>query len=111
MKVISNKWIYKVKTHADSTLERLKARLVARGFEQFAGIDFLETFSPVVKATTIRLMFAIAATKEWVVQQLDINNAFLNGVLENTVYMMQPRGFEDKEHPNFVCKLRKLSMV
>lgn len=63
MKVISNKWLYKVKTNVDGTLERLKARLVAREFEQFAGIDFMETFSPVVKATTIRLTFALAATK------------------------------------------------
>lgn len=65
MKMISNKWIYKVKTHADGSLDKLKARLVARGFEQYAEVDFLETFSPVVKASTIRFVFALAATKSW----------------------------------------------
>lgn len=64
MKVISNKWIFKVKTHVDGSLDRLKARLVERGFEQFAGVDYLETFSPVIKATTIRFVFALAATKK-----------------------------------------------
>lgn len=68
MKVISNKWVYKVKTLADGSLDKLKARLVARGFEQFAGIDFHETFSPVVKSTTIRLVFILAATRKWDVQ-------------------------------------------
>lgn len=64
-KVISNKWVYKVKTFTDGALDKLKARLVARGFEMFAGIDFMETFSRVVKSTTIRLVFTLAATKRW----------------------------------------------
>lgn len=107
MKVISNKWIFKVKTHADGTLERLKARLVARGFEQFAGVNFLETFSPVVKASTIRFVFALAASKGLIVQQLDINNAFLNGILEDNIFMLQPVGFIDSIHPDYVCRLKK----
>lgn len=86
MKVISNKWIYKVKKHADGTLDKLKARLVARGFEQLAGIDFQETFSPVVKASTVRFVFSIAATRNWKIEQLDVSNAFLHGVLEDTTW-------------------------
>lgn len=85
-KLISNKWVFKVKTKADGTLDKLKARLVAPGFEQLAGVDFVETFSPVVKFTTIRLIFTLAASRGWSVQQIDVNNAFLNGDLEETIY-------------------------
>lgn len=106
-KLISNKWVFRVKTKADGSLDKLKARLVARGFEQLAGVDFHETFSPVVKFTTLRFMFALAATRGWEIQQLDVNNSFLNGDLEETIYMTQPKGFEDPEHPHYVCKLLK----
>lgn len=68
MNVISNKWVYMVKTLADGSLDKLKTRLVARSFEQFARIDFHETFSPVVKSTTVRLVFTLAATRKWDVQ-------------------------------------------
>lgn len=105
--VISIKWVYKVKTLANGSLDKLKARLVARGFEQFVGIDFNVTFSPVLKASTIRLFFSIAATRNWNVQQLDVNNAFLNGDLEDTIYMAQPVGFVDSKCPTHVCKLQK----
>lgn len=67
----------------------------------------METFSPVVKASTIRFRFSLAATKHWNVQQLDINNAFLNGILEDTIFMTQPVGFESVTHPDYVCKLKK----
>lgn len=106
-KLITNKWVFKVKTKADGSLDKLKARLVARGFEQMAGIDYLDTFSPVVKFTTIRFMFALAATRGWEIQQIDVNNAFLNGDLEETIYMTQPKGFEDPNYPSYVCKLNK----
>lgn len=67
MKAISNKWIFKVKTLVDGSLDKLKAQLVVRGFEQFAGVDFLETFSPVIKASTIRFVFALAPTRNWTI--------------------------------------------
>lgn len=67
----------------------------------------METFSPVVKFSTIELIFALAATRNWKVQQLDINNAFLNGDLEEDIYMVQPKGFEDPLYPSYVCKLDK----
>lgn len=106
-KLISCKWVFRVKTKADGSLDKLKARLVARGFEQLAGVDFMETFSPVVKFSTIRLVFTLAAVRHWNIQQIDVNNAFLNGDLQETIYMVQPRGFEDIEHPSHVCKLTR----
>lgn len=92
---------------ADGTLERRKARLVAKGFQQYAGIDYEETFSPVIKASTVRIILTIAVFFNWEVRQMDINNAFLNGLLKETVFMHQPEGFKDPSMPNHVCKLIK----
>ena len=94
MNVVANKWVYRIKRKADGTLDRLKARLVAKGFQQTAGVDFFETFSPVVKAPTVRVVLTLAMTYGWQIQQIDINNAFLNGGLKETVYMKQPDGFQ-----------------
>lgn len=85
--------MFRVKPNADGSLDKLKARLVAHGFEQLAGVDYMETFSPVVKFTTIGLIFTLVATRRWNIQQIDINNAFLNGDLEEDIYMEQPKGF------------------
>ena len=89
------------------SFQRFKARLVAKGFLQRPCLDFGETFSPIIKASTVRVVLKIAVSYGWDVKQLDINNSFLNGALEEDVYMTQPRGFEDKEKPSFVCKLQK----
>lgn len=105
--VVGCKWIYRTKRKSDGSIERHKARLVAQGFSQQAGKDFFETFSPVVKPTTIRLVLSIALSNQWCLRQLDINNAFLNGELSEVVYMRQPKGFEDSHHPDHVCQLRK----
>jgi Reverse transcriptase (RNA-dependent DNA polymerase)/gag-polypeptide of LTR copia-type/GAG-pre-integrase domain len=105
--VVGCKWVYKIKRHADGSLERYKAHLVAKGFSQEEGVDFFDTYSPVVRPTTIRLVLSLAISLGWELQQLDVQNAFLHGQLDETVYMTQPPGFVDPNHPHHVCKLSK----
>jgi len=81
MNAIGSRWVYKIKRHADGQVTRYKARLVARGFTQQEGIDYLETFSPVIKPTTVRLVLTIVVSYGWTIHQLDVHNAFLNGIL------------------------------
>ena len=103
---IGCKWVFRAKENADGSLHRYKARLVAKGFHQRPDFDYKETFSPVVKPTTIRLVLTLAITRGWYIQQLDVNNAFLNGILEEEIYMVQPPGFEHTDK-TLVCKLHK----
>ena len=107
MHIVQNKWIFKTKLKADGSLAKFKARLIAKGFQQHVGVDFAGTFSPVVKASTIRIIFTIVVAYNWDIQQVDINNAFLNGILHEDVYMCQPEGFVSSTHPTQVCKLIK----
>uniref|UniRef100_A0A453HZ38 Reverse transcriptase Ty1/copia-type domain-containing protein n=1 Tax=Aegilops tauschii subsp. strangulata TaxID=200361 RepID=A0A453HZ38_AEGTS len=103
--IVSSKWLFRHKYKADDTLECYKARWVVRGFSQRPGVDFDETFSPVVKSATIRVVLAIAAARDWPVHQMDVNNAFLQGYLNESVYCQQPAGFVDERHPEHVCLL------
>ncbi|CAH9146417.1 unnamed protein product [Cuscuta epithymum] len=105
--VVGSKWIYKTKFHSDGSIERHKARLVAQGYNQQAGVDFSETFSPVVKPTTVRIVLTLAISFGWVMRQLDVKNAFLHGHLTEEVYMRQPQGFIHPQFPHHVCRLRK----
>jgi len=95
------------KRRADGTLERYKARWVIKGFTQRPGVHYDETFSPVVKPSTVRMVLSLALTHFWLVHQLDLKNAFLHGLITETVYSSQPAGFVDSSRPNMVCRLNK----
>ena len=94
LNVVSCKWVYGIKQSPTGEIDRFKARLVARGFTQVEGIDYLETYSPVAKMSTIRTILTIAAVRSMTIRQLDVKTAFLNGNLDETIFMEQPIGFE-----------------
>jgi len=101
-KAIKSKWVFKHK--ADG---RFCAWLVAKGFTQIHGIDYDETFSPVARFKSLRLLLALAALEDWEIHQMDVKSAFLNGLLDEEIYMEQPQGFIDPDHPHKVCLLQK----
>ncbi|KAL0430352.1 UNVERIFIED_CONTAM: Retrovirus-related Pol polyprotein from transposon RE1 [Sesamum radiatum] len=105
--VIGVKWIYKTKLNADGSIQKHKARLVAKGYSQLPGIDYTETFAPVARLDTIRALVAIAANKKWKIYQMDVKSAFLNGYIDEEIYVEQPQGFIAKGYEEKVLRLKK----
>ncbi|KAL0386182.1 UNVERIFIED_CONTAM: Retrovirus-related Pol polyprotein from transposon RE1 [Sesamum radiatum] len=104
-KAVGSKWVFKLKLNPDGTVSRYKARLVAKGYTQIEGVDYTESFSPVAKSVTVRMFLGIALAFSWPVHQLDINNAFLHGFLDEEVYMKPLEGYQVQS--GLVCKLQK----
>jgi hypothetical protein len=104
--IIGTKWIFKNKTDEHGTVVRNKARLVAQGYTQIEGVDFDETFAPVARLESIIILLSIACHLGFKLYQMDVKSAFLNGVLQEEVYVEQPKGFQDPHHPHHVDKLK-----
>jgi histone deacetylase 1/2 len=107
LNVIDSRWVYKFKWKPDGSVDRFKAHLVAKGFKQRHGVDYDDTYSPMIKPSTIRVVLSLAVMQGWQIQQLDVDNAFLHGHLEEDVYMVQPPGYVDQRFPQHVYKLEK----
>jgi hypothetical protein len=105
--VVTSKWIYKLKHAADGSIEMYKALFVARGFSQVEGVDYDDTFTPVARYTSIRVVISIAAEMGWKIHQMDVKTTFLNGLIEEEVYIEQPLGFEVHGRESHVCRLKK----
>ena len=102
--LVGSKWIFSIKYNSDGTIERYKARLVARGFTQTYGLDYEETFAPVAKLNTVRVLLSLAVNSDWPLLQFDVKNAFLNGDLEEEVFMEIPLGFDNDSTAGKVCR-------
>jgi len=105
-KMISCKWVFRVKENANDSINKYKACLIAKGFHLIHGFDFHETFSSVIELVTIRVILTVVVSHRWKLFHLDVNNAFLNRILDEIVYMQQPPGFEASDK-SLVCKLNK----
>jgi Reverse transcriptase (RNA-dependent DNA polymerase) len=98
---------YKIKYNSDGAIERYKARLIVKGNTQTYGLDYYETFIPVIKMNTVRILFSIAVNHKWNLYQMDVKNVFLQSTLKEEVYMNLPLSHKHEEDPNLMCKLEK----
>ena len=105
--VVGSRWIYKIKYVVDGSIEKYKAKFVAKGYAQKEGIDYKETFASVARHTSIRTVISLVAQMGWEIHQMDAKTAFLKGVIEEEVYIKQPEGFETHEKKSHACKLKK----
>ena len=106
-KTLGFKWEFTIKCKVDGSIERYNTHLVAKGFTQMVGLDYHETFAPIAKINSIRVLLSLAVKLNWPLHQLDVKNTFLNEDLEEEVFMDQPPGFEEKINKRKVCKLKK----
>ena len=106
-KAVGSRWVFKIKENADGSIERYKARLVAQGFSQKPHLDYTETFAPVAKFASLRAILALAAIEDMELDHMDVSSAFLNGDLDEEIYMSQPEGFIPKGQESLVCRLKK----
>jgi hypothetical protein len=106
--VVTSKWIYKIKHAADGSIEKYKARFVARGFSHKEGVDYEETFAPVARYTSIMALISLALVMGWRIHQMDVKTTFLNGVIVEEVYIEHPQGFEVHGRETHVCRLKKV---
>ena len=104
--MVTSKWVYKIKHVADGSVDKYKARFVAKGFSQKEGEDYDETFAPVSRYTSIRAIISLVASMGWNLHQMDVKTTFLNGAIEE-VYIEQPQGFEVHSRDTHVCILKK----
>jgi hypothetical protein len=104
---VTSKWIYKIKHAVDGSIEKYKARFVARGFSQVEGVDYDKTFAPLARYTSIRSIIALVASMGWKLHQMDVKTAFLNGGIEEEVYIEQPEGLVIHNEKSHVCRLKK----
>ncbi|GKE74688.1 retrotransposon protein, putative, ty1-copia subclass, partial [Tanacetum coccineum] len=106
-KTVGSKWIFKKNTDMDGIVHTYKACLVVKGYTQLFGVDYEETFSPVADIRAIRIIISIAAFYDYEIWQMDVKTAFLNGYLDETIYMVQLEGFVDPKHPRKACKIQR----
>ena len=106
-KRVGCKWVFKTKRDSNGNIERFKARLIAKGYTQKDGIDYKETFSPVSKKDSLKIIMALVAQYDLKLHQMDVKTAFLNGDIEEEIYMDQPEGFSMDGKDHMVCKLKK----
>jgi hypothetical protein len=105
--VVGSIWIYKVKKVFDGSVEKYKARFVAQGFSHIEGIDYDETFTPITRYSSIRSILPLSAQTGWCIHQMDVKTVFLNGIIEEEVYIEQPEGFETFDRESHVCRLKR----
>ena len=106
--VVTFRWLYKIKHGADGSIEKYKARFVARGFSQKEGVDYDETFARVARQTSIKSIISIALAVGWTLHQMDVKTAFLNGIIKEEVYIEQPKGFVVHGKESHVCKMKNV---
>lgn len=105
--IVENNWVFRIKRRFDGSVERLKSRLVAKEFHQRPKIYFKDTFSPDVKSSTIQTILSLDVSNGWKMNQVHVNNTFLQGYLTEEVFMVQQSGFVDQDKKNHVCKLQR----